>query len=243
MVVPKVDQGERFAFPRSLIRNVPDFPKPGIMFKDITPLLANPKAFHMVLDGLAEHFMGEHVDVVAGIEARGFIFGGALAARLNASFVPIRKPGKLPAETDRVSYDLEYGSAELEMHIDSIESGAKVVIVDDVLATGGTAAAAAELVKRQEGYVAAFAFVVELSFLGGRDRLLLDATPSADSIVSLINYGPNDLALLAAQIGHAQLACLSVVLFGFGFIFGHFVGTHSIQFSQVCAAKRLTAVA
>jgi adenine phosphoribosyltransferase len=162
---------ERYAHARSLIRDIPDFPRPGILFKDITPILADPKAFHMVLDGIAERFIGDHVDVIAGIEARGFIFGGALAARLNASFVPLRKPGKLPAETDQVAYDLEYGSAALEIHVDSIESGAKVVIVDDLLATGGTALAAAELVKRQGGYIAAFAFVVELTFLGGRDRL------------------------------------------------------------------------
>lgn len=155
----------------ALIRDVADFPKPGIVFKDITPMLADPKGFHMVLDGLAEQFIGDHVDAIAGIEARGFIFGGALAARLNASFVPLRKPGKLPAETDRVSYDLEYGSAALEIHTDSIESGAKVVIVDDLLATGGTALAAGELVRRQGGYIAAYAFIVELAFLGGRKRL------------------------------------------------------------------------
>lgn len=165
------DPNDRYAHARSLLRDVPDFPRPGILFKDITPMLADPKGFHMVLDGLAEQFIGDHVDAIAGIEARGFIFGGALAARLNASFVPLRKPGKLPAETDRVSYDLEYGSAALEIHTDSIESGAKVVIVDDLLATGGTALAAGELVRRQGGYIAAYAFIVELSFLGGRKRL------------------------------------------------------------------------
>lgn len=173
---------ERYAYPRSLIRDVPDFPRPGIMFKDITPLLADPRAFHMVLDGLAEHFIAEHIDVIAGIEARGFIFGGALAARLNASFVPVRKPGKLPADTDSISYDLEYGSGELEIHVDSIESGAKVVVVDDLLATGGTASAAAELVRRQGGYVFALAFFVELTFLEGREKL--GNTP----VVSLIKY-------------------------------------------------------
>jgi adenine phosphoribosyltransferase len=177
---------DRFAHPRSLLRNVPDFPKPGILFKDITPLLADPKGFHMVLDGLAEHFVADHIDVIAGIEARGFIFGGALAARLNASFVPLRKPGKLPAETDRVSYDLEYGSAALEIHVDSIESGAKVVIVDDVLATGGTALAAGELVRRQGGFVSSYAFVVELDFLGGRERLA--PTP----MISLLRFGAGD---------------------------------------------------
>jgi adenine phosphoribosyltransferase len=177
------NEGERFAYARALLRNVPDFPKPGILFKDITPLLADPKGFHMVLDALAEHFIADHIDVIAGIEARGFIFGGALAARLNASFVPLRKPGKLPAETDRVSYDLEYDSAALEIHVDSIESGAKVVVVDDLLATGGTALAAGELVRRQGGFVSAYAFVLELEPLGGRRRL--GPTP----VVSVLRFG------------------------------------------------------
>lgn len=176
----------RYHHARSLIRDVPDFPREGILFKDITPILADPKGFHMVLDGLAERFIGEHVDVIAGIEARGFIFGGALAARLNASFVPLRKPGKLPAETDRVAYELEYGSAALEIHVDSIESGAKVVIVDDLLATGGTAAAAGELVRRQGGYVAAYAFVVELDFLGGREKLV------GAPVFSLLTFGAGE---------------------------------------------------
>ena len=177
-----VQDSARYAHARSLIRNVPNFPTAGILFKDITPLLADPRAFHQVLDGLAEQFIGEHVDAIAGIESRGFIFGGALAARLNASFVPLRKPGKLPAETDRVSYDLEYGSAALEMHVDSLEPGAKVVIVDDLLATGGTALAASELVRRQGGFIAAFAFVIELGFLGGRERL-----PTAP-VFSILSY-------------------------------------------------------
>ncbi|MCC6649180.1 MAG: adenine phosphoribosyltransferase [Polyangiaceae bacterium] len=170
------------AYLRARVREVPDFPRPGILFKDIVPLLTDPKAFHMVLDGLAHPFIGEHIDAVAGIEARGFIFGGALAARLNASFVPLRKPGKLPGETDRVSYSLEYGTNELEVQEDSFESGAKVIIVDDLLATGGTAAAAAELVRRQGGYVAAYAFVVELDALKGRRKL------SPTPIVSLLRY-------------------------------------------------------
>src|SRR5580704_8317642 len=157
---------------RSKVRDVADFPKAGILFKDITPLLADPRAFHIVLDRIAERFLGEHVDVVVGIEARGFIFGGALAARLNASFVPARKPGKLPAAADRVSYRTEYGEAELEMHKDSLLEESRVVIVDDVLATGGTAKAAAELVRKQNAHVVGFAFVIELSFLGGRERLL-----------------------------------------------------------------------
>src|SRR5271165_6507288 len=142
-----------FDFCRSLIRDVPDFPKPGIVFKDITPLLANPRALHIVLDGIAERFIGEHVEAIVGIEARGFIFGGALAARLNASFVPVRKPGKLPAAVDRTSFLTEYSSETLEMHKGSLQPEARVVIVDDVLATGGTAKAAAELVNGQGAYV------------------------------------------------------------------------------------------
>jgi adenine phosphoribosyltransferase len=167
---------------RRFIRDVPDFPQAGVLFRDITPLLANPKGFHIVLDAIAERFVGEHVDAVVGIESRGFIFGGALAARLNASFVPVRKSGKLPYHTDRVSYSLEYGESELEMHRDSLEEGANVVVMDDLLATGGTAAAAAELVHRQGAYVVAFAFVIELDGLNGRDRLL--PTP----VISIVHY-------------------------------------------------------
>src|SRR6185436_9133221 len=129
----------------------------GILFKDITPLLASPRAFHIVLDSLAERFIGEHVDAVVGVEARGFIFGGALAARLNASFVPARKPGKLPAAVDKVAYTTEYSTATLEIHKESFKTGARVVVVDDVLATGGTAKAAANLVATQGGEVVAFA--------------------------------------------------------------------------------------
>ncbi|HEX3772695.1 MAG TPA: adenine phosphoribosyltransferase [Polyangiaceae bacterium] len=161
-----------FDFARSLIRDVPDFPRPGIVFKDITPLLASPRALHIVLDGIAERFIGEHIDAIVGIEARGFIFGGALAARLNASFVPVRKPGKLPAAADRVTFTTEYSDESLEMHKGSLREESRVLIVDDVLATGGTAKAAAELVNRQGGYVIGYAFVVELGFLGGREKLL-----------------------------------------------------------------------
>ncbi len=167
---------------RSLIRDIPNFPQPGIVFKDITPLLADPRGFHIVLDAIAHRFVGEHIDAVVGIESRGFIFGGALAARLNASFVPVRKPGKLPYRTEKVSYSLEYGESELEMHRDSLPEGARVLIVDDLLATGGTAAAAAELVDRQGASVAAFAFVVELGDLDGRSRL--EHAP----IISVLNY-------------------------------------------------------
>src|SRR5690606_18034107 len=153
----------------SLIRDVPDFPAPGVLFRDITPLLADPRGFHIALDALAHRFTGEKIDAVAGVESRGFIFGAALAARLNASFVPIRKPGKLPAAVDRVSYSLEYGEAELEMHRDALADGAQVLVVDDLLATGGTAAAAASLVERQGAFVHAFAFVIELRSLEGRE--------------------------------------------------------------------------
>jgi len=162
---------ETLAYAQSKIRDIPDFPTPGILFKDITPLLADPRAFHIVLDSLAERFIGEHIDAVVGVEARGFIFGGALAARLNASFVPARKPGKLPAKSDKVSYKTEYSTAELEMHKDSIRKGARVLVVDDVLATGGTARAAAELVTTQGGEVVAYAFVIELAFLAGKNVL------------------------------------------------------------------------
>jgi adenine phosphoribosyltransferase len=161
-----------FDFCRSLIRDVPDFPKPGILFKDITPLLASPRALHIVLDGIAERFIGEQISAIAGIEARGFIFGGALAARLNASFVPVRKPGRLPAAVDRVELVTEYSRDALEMHRGSLHEGDRVLVVDDVLATGGTASGAAALVHKQGAYVIGYAFVVELSQLGGRERLL-----------------------------------------------------------------------
>jgi len=153
-----------------------------VQFRDITPLLADPTGFHMVIDAMAERFIGEHIDAIVGIESRGFIFGAALAARLNASFVPVRKPGKLPYRTDRVSYSLEYGESELEMHRDSLEEGAAVLVVDDLLATGGTAAAAGELVHRQGASVLAYVFVIELDALAGRDRLL--PTP----VISLLHY-------------------------------------------------------
>src|SRR5437762_14387041 len=129
---------ETLAYAKSKIRDIPDFPTPGIMFKDITPLLADPRAFHIVLDSIAQRFIGQHVDAIVGVEARGFIFGGALAARLNASFVPARKPGKLPAACDEVTYETEYSTASLQMHKNSLAEGARVVVVDDLLATGGT---------------------------------------------------------------------------------------------------------
>jgi adenine phosphoribosyltransferase len=173
---------DSLGYVKALIREVPDFPQPGVLFRDITPLLADPKGFHIVLDAIAHHFVGEKVDAVVGVESRGFIFGGALAARLNASFVPVRRPGKLPFRTDKVSYSLEYGENELEMHRDSLRESASVLVVDDLLATGGTAAAAGELVHRQGAFVLAYAFVIELASLSGRERLL--PTPC----VSIIHY-------------------------------------------------------
>jgi adenine phosphoribosyltransferase len=153
------------------LRDVPDFPKPGIVFKDITPLLADPSTFSLCLDLTAAHFDSVTLDAIVGIESRGFIFGAALASRMRLAFIPARKPGKLPYRTKRVSYQLEYGTDALEMHEDAIKQGDKILIVDDLLATGGTAWAACELVRALGGDVVATSFVVELSFLAGRDRL------------------------------------------------------------------------
>ena len=170
------------AYVRNLIREIPDFPQPGILFRDITPLIGDPKGLCVVIDALAERFVGEKIDAVVAIESRGFIFGGALAARLNASFVPVRKAGKLPFRTDRQSYALEYGEAVVEMHRDALATGARVLVIDDLLATGGTAAAAVELVRRQRATVVACAFVVELAALAGRNRL------AEVPVVSLVRY-------------------------------------------------------
>ena len=153
------------------LRDVPDFPKPGIVFKDITPLLADPNIFNLCLDSTAAHFDSVTLDAIVGIESRGFIFGAALASRMRIAFIPARKPGKLPYRKTRVEYDLEYGSDALEMHDDAIKQGDKILIVDDLLATGGTAWAACELVRALGGSVVAASFVVELSFLAGRERL------------------------------------------------------------------------
>ncbi|MDP1809373.1 MAG: adenine phosphoribosyltransferase [Actinomycetota bacterium] len=153
------------------IRDVPDFPKPGILFKDITPLLSNGLAFTHAIDTIAEHFAGQKIDVVLGAEARGFILGGALAYKLGCGFVPARKPGKLPHAVTQAIYDLEYGTDALEVHRDSIAPGQRVLIVDDVLATGGTAGAKAELVRKMAGEVAGLAFLIELKFLDGRAKL------------------------------------------------------------------------
>jgi adenine phosphoribosyltransferase len=156
---------------KNLIREVPDFPKKGILFYDITTLLKDKAGYATLIDLLAERYIGKHVDLILGMEARGFIFGPALAYRLSAGFVPVRKPGKLPAATARVEYDLEYGSNVLEVHKDAIEKGQRVLIVDDLLATGGTAEATAKLATSLGAQIAGLAFVVELDFLKGRDKL------------------------------------------------------------------------
>jgi adenine phosphoribosyltransferase len=155
---------------KALVRTVPDFPKPGILFYDITTLLKDKTGFAKLIDAMAAHYLESKVDLVLGIEARGFIFGPALAYRLNAGFVPVRKPGKLPAETVRVSYDLEYGSDAVEIHKDAIQPGQRVVLVDDLLATGGTMEATVKLARQLGGEIVGLAFAVELDFLNGRER-------------------------------------------------------------------------
>jgi len=155
---------------KALVRTVPDFPKPGILFYDITTLLKDKTGFAKMIDALASHYIERKVDLVLGIEARGFIFGPALAYRLNAGFVPVRKPGKLPAAVERVSYDLEYGSDALEIHKDAIQPGQRVVLVDDLLATGGTMEATVKLARQLGGEIVGLAFAVELDFLKGRER-------------------------------------------------------------------------
>jgi adenine phosphoribosyltransferase len=154
-----------------LIREIQDYPKPGILFYDLTTLLKDPKGFHSLVDRLCDQYNGTKVDLVVGIEARGFIFAPALAYRLNAGFVPVRKPKKLPGKTTSVTYDLEYGTDQLDIHSDAIQPGQKVLICDDLLATGGTAAAAVKLIQQLGGVVAGAAFAVELSFLNGRAKL------------------------------------------------------------------------
>jgi len=167
---------------KKLIREIPDFPKKGILFYDITTLLKDKSGYAALIDQLAEHYIGKQVDLILGMEARGFIFGPALAYRLNAGFVPVRKPGKLPAATARVEYDLEYGSNALEVHKDAIEKGQRVLIVDDLLATGGTAQATAQLATALGAQIAGLGFVVELDFLKGRDKL------KSYDVFSLLHY-------------------------------------------------------
>ena len=167
---------------KKLIREVPDWPKKGILFYDITTLLKDAAGLHELIDSLAANYTSRPVDVVLGVEARGFIFAPAVAYRLGAGFVPVRKPGKLPSQTAAVSYALEYGSDTLEIHKDAIQPGQRVLIVDDLLATGGTAAACVELVKGLGGQVVGVAFVVELLFLNGRKKL------EGLDVFSLIEY-------------------------------------------------------
>jgi adenine phosphoribosyltransferase len=167
---------------KQLIRAVPDFPKPGILFYDITTLLKDKTGFAQLIDAFAQYYIDKHVDLVLGIEARGFIFGPALAYRLNAGFVPVRKPGKLPAETVTIKYDLEYGSDSLQIHKDAIQPGQRVIIVDDLLATGGTMDATIRLVKQLGGEIVGLTVAIELDFLKGRDKF-----PEYD-VFSLLHY-------------------------------------------------------
>jgi adenine phosphoribosyltransferase len=167
---------------KELIREIPDFPKAGILFYDITTLLKDKHGLRTTIDALKRHYEGSRVDVVVGIEARGFIFAPALAYALGAGFVPVRKPKKLPSDCERISYDLEYGTDTLEVHRDAIVAGSNVLIVDDLLATGGTAKAVTRLVEQLEGKVAGLGFVVELTFLGGREKL------NGYDVFSLLKY-------------------------------------------------------
>lgn len=164
------------------IRDIPDFPKPGILFKDITPLLAEPAAFAEAIRLMSDHYRGQPIDAIAAAEARGFLFAAPMALDLNLPLIPLRKPGKLPYRTYSLKYDLEYGSAELHMHVDGVKSGARVLLVDDLLATGGTMEAGCALIEKAGGQVAGCAFLVELSFLAGRKRL------AGHDIFSLITY-------------------------------------------------------
>ena len=167
---------------KSQIRHVPDFPKPGILFYDITTLLRDPVGFKATIDTLSLPYVDQGIDAVIGIESRGFILGGAVAARIGAGFIPIRKPGKLPAKSIRETYALEYGTDALEIHEDAIEKGQRVLIVDDVLATGGTAAAAGQLVKTLGGELHGMAFLIELLFLNGKAKL------AGERVFSVIQY-------------------------------------------------------
>jgi adenine phosphoribosyltransferase len=167
---------------KKLIREVPDYPKPGILFYDLTTLLQDKEGFHILIEKLCDKFLGKHIDIVAGIEARGFIFAPALAYRLGAGFVPVRKPNKLPWKTAEVTYQLEYGTDKLEIHRDAVKPGQRVLLCDDLLATGGTAAAATELIRNLGGEITGAAFAVELNFLHGRQKL------QGTDVFSLIQY-------------------------------------------------------
>jgi adenine phosphoribosyltransferase len=167
---------------KSMIVEVPDFPKPGISFKDITPILNTPAAFRYVVDVMHDQFKDQGVDLVLGVESRGFFFAAPLALKLNRGFIPVRKPGKLPRERISASYALEYGVDALEVHRDAIQKGQKVILVDDVLATGGTIAACAQLVRKLGGEVVGFVFLMELTFLMGRQKL------EGERVVSVVQY-------------------------------------------------------
>lgn len=169
---------------RNTIRTIPDFPKPGIQFKDITPILENPVVSRAIVAEFVKLYHGIKVDAVAGVESRGFLFGLPLAMELNVPFIIVRKKGKLPAETVSFKYDLEYGSAEIEVHKGAIKKGMNVLVHDDLLATGGTAGAAAQLIEKEEGIVAGFSFLIELNELKGREKLVRFETP----IISLVRY-------------------------------------------------------
>lgn len=173
---------ERLSVLRGCIREVPDFPKEGILFKDITPLLANVEAFRSCIQLMAERLDGETVDAVLGIESRGFMFGAALADKLGVGFVPIRKPGKLPAATYRAEYDLEYGSDAVEIHQDALQPGERVLVVDDLIATGGTAQATKQLIERCGAEVAAFVFLINLVALEGTEKL------GASRVITILDY-------------------------------------------------------
>ncbi|HEY9784560.1 MAG TPA: adenine phosphoribosyltransferase [Candidatus Obscuribacterales bacterium] len=174
---------EKIEWLKSNIRDIPDFPKPGIIFKDLTTLLQNGQAFSYVIDVMAEHCKSFEPNMIAGIEARGFILAPAIAYRLGVGFVPIRKPKKLPYRVERVSYDLEYGSDAVEVHVDAVAHGHRVVLIDDLLATGGTAGAAYQLLTKIGAHVVSIGFVSELSFLNGRTKL-----PKEIDVFSLISY-------------------------------------------------------
>jgi adenine phosphoribosyltransferase len=171
---------------KAAIRDIPDFPKPGILFKDITPILLDPQLCREIADEFASRLIGQKIDAVVGVESRGFWFGVMLAEKLNVPFIPVRKAGKLPYKTISFEYNLEYGSAKVEMHVDVVKKGWNVLIHDDLLATGGTASAAAHLVQSQAATVAGFLFLAELDFLNGKE--LLKKFVAEDQIVSLINY-------------------------------------------------------
>jgi adenine phosphoribosyltransferase len=167
---------------RDCVRDIPDFPKPGVIYKDITPLLSNSEAFRSTIDLIADHFEGKGIDRVLGVEARGFIIAAPVAYRFSAAFVPVRKAGKLPWEIEREEYELEYGTDLLEIHRDAVEPGDRVVVIDDVLATGGTAGATIRLVEKLGGTVIGLGFVIELGFLNGRQKL------DGYDVLSLVTY-------------------------------------------------------